>query len=258
MGAIRLAIDVLCCLRQRSLNLAGVGKETAVRLRDVPSLAVNKMLRYEREFSLGLKITRDGPGAKVIVPDALLPIKIWKAEDASFVLKGKLIFRSHFGRRDRVLIKLDSKASLTIAGDFVLGNGCEIWVAEGGELHIEGRRHETVSGVTALSRIHARRRLTIGADFLCAWDVFITDSDWHELIGESNTENTEIGDHVWIGSRCSVLKGSKIGSGCILATGTVTHNATYPERSVVGGIPGKVISKDRDWAFDLKPLTPDP
>jgi acetyltransferase-like isoleucine patch superfamily enzyme len=254
-----LAIDGLFCLRQISVDDTKVEKESIMRLRNVPGLpmyAVGRAIRYLREFSLEHKITRDGPGAKIIVLDYLLPIKIWMGQDASFILKGKLIFQSHCGRRDPIVIKLESKASLTIAGDFVLGNGCEIYVAEGGRLHIEGRRHETVAGITALSRIHARRRVTIGADLLCAWDVFITDFDGHELIGKSNTEDTEIGDHVWIASRCSVLKGSKIGNGCILATGAVTHNATYPDRSLVGGIPAKVLAEDRDWAVDLKPLTP--
>jgi hypothetical protein len=43
-----------------------------------------------------------------------------------------------------------------------------------------------------------RRRVHIKVDLICSWGAFITDCDWHENIGHPNTEETVIGDHVWI------------------------------------------------------------
>ena len=49
-----------------------------------------------------------------------------------------------------------------------------------------------------------------------------------------------IGDNVWFGQNCSVLKGVTIGDNCIIGYGsTVLHD--IPSNSVVAGTPAKVI-----------------
>lgn len=50
----------------------------------------------------------------------------------------------------------------------------------------------------------------------------------------------EIGDKVWIGANVTILHGVKIGDGAIIAAGAVV-NKDVPSRSIVGGIPAKVI-----------------
>ncbi len=50
----------------------------------------------------------------------------------------------------------------------------------------------------------------------------------------------EIGDNVYFGWNCTVLKGAKIGSNCIIGIGSVV-TGKIPENSVAGGNPAKVI-----------------
>jgi serine acetyltransferase len=50
-----------------------------------------------------------------------------------------------------------------------------------------------------------------------------------------------IGDDVWIGANCSVLKGARIGDGCIVATGSVVTRGEYPANSILAGNPARVI-----------------
>jgi len=199
-------------------------------------------------------VTEKGSNARICVTDPFLPVTIKMGKGASFVLRGKLTFDSWAGSRQRVHIELGAGSNLTIAGDFSLGNGCRIVVIEGGKLHIGGRLKESGSGITEKSMILVRRCVTIGTDFICSWGVFITDCDWHETIGACSTEDTVIGDHVWITPNCSILKGSRIGNGCIIATGAVTHRASYGDRCLLGGIPARALAQDREWTRDLKPL----
>ncbi len=57
-------------------------------------------------------------------------------------------------------------------------------------------------------------------------------------------KDVEIGDFVWMGSRVTVLPGTKIGEGVIIQAGAVVHG-TIPDYAIIGGNPAKVF-KYRD------------
>jgi acetyltransferase-like isoleucine patch superfamily enzyme len=51
----------------------------------------------------------------------------------------------------------------------------------------------------------------------------------------------EIGDGVWEGASCTILKGARICSGSIVATGGVVLWSEHPEWSLLTGNPAKVV-----------------
>ncbi len=60
-----------------------------------------------------------------------------------------------------------------------------------------------------------------------------------------------VGDFCLIGINCILLNGSKVGEGCIIAAGAlVRQGQEIPPRSVVVGVPGKVISQTPDSFLD--------
>lgn len=132
-------------------------------------------------------------------------------------------------------------------------------INEGGELHAEncqfysGVRLEIgkngkliIKNGTYLNRntlIIANKLVEIGRDCKISWDVIIMDTDLHPLPGEKelNDKPVIIGDNVWIGCRVIILKGVKIGTGAIIAAGSVVTK-DIPEYSIAAGVPAKVIS----------------
>lgn len=69
-------------------------------------------------------------------------------------------------------------------------------------------------------------------------------SDTEILIREQGVthQGIKIGNNCWIGSGAVFLDGAEIGNGCVIAANAVV-NKKYPENSVIGGVPAKVIMK---------------
>ncbi|NDW18233.1 acyltransferase [Dysgonomonas sp. 216] len=54
----------------------------------------------------------------------------------------------------------------------------------------------------------------------------------------------EVGNDVWIGSGCVILRGVKIGDGAVIAAGAVV-NKSVPPYEIWGGVPAKKIGERR-------------
>jgi acetyltransferase-like isoleucine patch superfamily enzyme len=52
----------------------------------------------------------------------------------------------------------------------------------------------------------------------------------------------EIGDGVWLAARVTVLPGSRIGAGAVIAAGSVVAG-DIPAGNVAGGIPARILRK---------------
>ncbi len=59
-------------------------------------------------------------------------------------------------------------------------------------------------------------------------------------LGDTYYKDVEIGEGVWIGARCTILPGVKIGKGVVVAAGAVVTK-DIPDNVLVGGVPAKII-----------------
>lgn len=139
-------------------------------------------------------------------------------------------------------------------GRLVLGAWCQ--VGDGNKL----RAHEgtlrlgekVVLGTDNV--INCYLDIEIGAATLVADWVYICDFDHvtDDLATPIKDQGivkspVRIGPGSWIGTKASVLRGTLVGRGSVLAAHTVARGE-YPEYAVIGGVPGKVI-KDRRVAY---------
>ena len=115
---------------------------------------------------------------------------------------------------------------------------CELTAHAGGRLEI-GNRVFVNYGCS----ISAHRHVLIGDGCLIGQYGIIMDCDYHspESDGDhGDVRPISIGDRVWIGARVIVLKGVTIGSGAIIAAGSVvTHD--IPANAVAAGVPATVL-----------------
>lgn len=132
-------------------------------------------------------------------------------------------------------------------GDIILGNYVKIWshisktqlsVGKNATLYI-GDHSFINTGVI----ISVRSKVSIGAHCQIANQVIIMDNDFHGVEDRDKPESPSpisIGDHVWLATRCIILRGVNIGEGAVVAAGAVVTR-DVPPYTLVGGVPAKVI-----------------
>lgn len=93
------------------------------------------------------------------------------------------------------------------------------------------------------SRLIAYRGITVGEATLIGAGCLICDSDMHELpLGSTHPVNTapiHIGDHVFIGANCTILKGVTIGDGAVIGAHSLV-NGNIPPGALAAGTPATV------------------
>lgn len=97
------------------------------------------------------------------------------------------------------------------------------------------------------TEIHAGKSVTIGSGCAISWDCCIMDRDYHKL--DSDTESyapVTVGDNVWVGCNCLIMKGVNIGSGAVIAAGSVVTK-DVPAGALAGGNPAKIIREKVTW-----------
>lgn len=132
-------------------------------------------------------------------------------------------------------------------GTASIGHGCKISVGKDATLII-GDSFK----ITAESSIVCHKEITFGRNVLISWENLFMDTDFHYV--EQNTaiinppEKIVVGNHVWIGCRCTILKGSVLPDNCIVGAGSFINKHIKGEHVIIGGSPAKVLKTDVDWS----------
>ena len=133
--------------------------------------------------------------------------------------------------------------------------------------------------MTAESTIVCAKEIRFGRDCLLSWDILVMDTDEHPIFHGYETERREtrdrgtvscpevprpasnnmenerlnpdkaihVGDHVWIGCKCVLLKGVVVPSNTVVAAGTLLTSSFSGEHQVIGGNPPTVLKHDIHW-----------
>ncbi len=138
--------------------------------------------------------------------------------------------------------------TVVFKGRALIGHGSKISVGKEGKL---------VFGdniiITAESAIIALKKVVeFGNDCLLAWDILIMDNDFHSILdgkGDAINDpaNIKIGNHVWIGCRSLILKGSIIPDNSIIAAGSRVSKQLIGENKLFGGQPAEEKKANVSW-----------
>lgn len=191
-----------------------------------------------------------------------------------FYLKSILIFKSikiaFVGRRSKVLASrlIRFENNLSIADDCYIDALSIDGVSFGNNVSINKRVViECTGSMKSLGRgLSVGNNVGIGSNsFLgCAGGIEIGDDTIIGNFVSFHSENhvfdrldkpirlqgvsqkgIKVGRDCWIGAKATILDGTILGDGCIVAAGSVLNGKSYPNHSVIAGVPATVIKTRR-------------
>jgi acetyltransferase-like isoleucine patch superfamily enzyme len=113
--------------------------------------------------------------------------------------------------------------------------------------HAKGRITIETGTATGDISIYAEEEVKIGRDCLFSQNVLISDSEHVTAPGISPVTSglrvrgpVHIGDRCFVGKNVTILPGVVLGNDCLVGAGAVVTKS-FGERSVIGGVPAKLI-----------------
>lgn len=145
------------------------------------------------------------------------------------------------------LFNIHGKLHLKGNGIHSFAPGAQVYVGRDAVLTID-------EGFTASHdlKIYCKLKITIGKNNMWSYYNIVMDNDGHHIYDADNNwlnSNKEIvfGDDVWIGGRCTVLKGSKIPRGCVIGSESLVRKALDIENSIYSGNGPLLIKQNVIW-----------
>ena len=100
--------------------------------------------------------------------------------------------------------------------------------------------------------INSGNNIKFGEDVLLSWNFQILDGDGHIILYNYNTKNktnnniVNLENHIWVCSNCSLLKGTKIKSNCIIAANSCI-NKEIEKSNVIVASNNKIVRENINW-----------
>ena len=156
-----------------------------------------------------------------------------------------------------LMLVVDGDRNRVEVGDHCGGGGCLALRGEGNRLLIGDRTY--FIGVHLLL-VSGGCRLVIGNGCVFSEGVDIRTTDSHFIYEQASDRcvnpdaDVVLGDRVWLGKNVTVLKGSRIGSDTVVATGAIVAGE-LPANVIAAGVPARVIREGVYWEPWPRPLT---
>ena len=139
------------------------------------------------------------------------------------------------------------KGEVIFKGSANIGHGSAICVYKNGQI-LFGNNFV----ITSSSSLVCEKKIVFGNNCMLSWDILLMDSDLHKILTTDNKilnhpKRITIGNNVWIGCRCLILKGTEIPNGAVIGANSVLSKKYTSSDFIIAGNPAKEIKKIGRW-----------
>lgn len=156
---------------------------------------------------------------------------------------------------DKTRIRMIGNNNQIFIGDNVSIKQCGNLWTEGNNCKIIIKNNCTFTGFLQIIAQEDNSEITIGADCMFSNHVIVQSSDSHPIYNLKTGErtnpakNVSIGNHVWVGPYCRILRGVHIGDNSIIGSGSIVTK-DIPQNVTAVGVPAKVVREGVFWSRD--------
>ncbi len=191
----------------------------------------DKMKKISRKMPVELKINIKGNNNRIEIeyPQKITNVRISMSSDNNL-----FSMKATSNKFANASFTIDDGSQVIIGNDSEIGNGqlCVICNGHPSQPH----------------------KLVLGDNVHIARDTIIRTSDGQSIIDEktgkpiNEPQDIYIGNHVWIMSRCMVVKGAYIPDGCAVAPYSFVNKKFNTNNSLIAGIPAKIKKENFHWS----------
>lgn len=99
--------------------------------------------------------------------------------------------------------------------------------------------------------LYYNEKIIFGKNCMLGWNVQIIDGNAHKVIEKKREKDTKctiiIGEHVWIGAEVKICRSVMIGNNSIVAYSSIITGGKFPDYTMLGGYPAKIIKEGVNW-----------
>lgn len=109
--------------------------------------------------------------------------------------------------------------------------------------------------ISAPAKIICYKNIEFGDDVLIGWDFEVVDGDAHKIYNQDDMEgerlnednSVKIGNRVWFGANCKVLKGVTLGNDVVVGANSIIIKSVDCNNCVIGGNPMRILRQNIVW-----------
>lgn len=147
-----------------------------------------------------------------------------------------------------IFIRIEGQLIIHGTGHHDISPGVSIGIRKTGILEIGNDFY-----VGAFSKFIIGAHSKIGNNNMHSWQNIYMDTDSHPIYTNDELINPpkgiEIGNRVWIGAQCTILKGVKISDGCIVGTGSFLTKSLTDKESIYAS--NRKLKENVKWSYRL-------
>ena len=132
------------------------------------------------------------------------------------------------------MLSIEGKLIFNGAGRYEFAPGLILYI--GKDAHMRIGSNFSVSHDT---KFYIKKGIIIGEDNMWSYHNVIMDNDGHLIIKNNGRVNSNesiiFGNHVWMGCRCTVLKGARVSDGIIISSSSVVRGSLTESNSIYSG-----------------------
>lgn len=193
-----------------------------------------------------------GNGNRIVAPCMLM-----KKSDIRIIGSNNTIIINDFSTLNSASLIIYGDNNIISIGPWCTLNRAELYIEDSGNT-IEIGEHTKILGKTHMAAIEGTQ-IIIGRDCLFSSDIHFRTGDSHSILNMQGcrinaSENIEIGDHVWVGTKVTCLKGAKVPSHSIVGACALVTGKYEEPNCIIAGVPAKVVKKAIDWSIARIPV----